>query len=154
MFSKHFEQGTQIDNITISPLSNKAFIESLASCSGVVCGAGFETPAEALYLKKKLLVVPMKNQYEQHCNAAALKEMGVPVMKTFKQKNLPALELWLNEQTVTDVSYPDNIEGIIDYILHAHAPTATGHELNPNEKFTTKQFRQLTMRKIIAKLGS
>ncbi|WP_373564603.1 hypothetical protein [Sphingobacterium sp. E70] len=27
-------------------------------------------------MKKKLLVVPMKNQYEQHLNAASLEEMG------------------------------------------------------------------------------
>jgi hypothetical protein len=32
----------------------------------------FETPAEALFLGKKLLVIPMTGQYEQECNAAAL----------------------------------------------------------------------------------
>ena len=48
--------------------------------AGVITGAGFETPAEALYLGKKLLCLPIRGQYEQLCNAAALKELGVPVV--------------------------------------------------------------------------
>ncbi len=47
----------------------------------MLCGAGFETPAEALFLGKKLMVIPMKGQYEQHINAASLKELGIPVLK-------------------------------------------------------------------------
>jgi len=47
-----------------------------SKATGVFCGAGFETPAEAMFLKKKLMVIPMKGQYEQQCNAAALEEIG------------------------------------------------------------------------------
>ena len=56
-----------IDNIIIRPVNNQDFVKSLSTCSGVICGAGFETPAEALFLKKKLLVIPMKGQFEQQC---------------------------------------------------------------------------------------
>jgi uncharacterized protein (TIGR00661 family) len=154
VFSKHFEHEVEGGNIRISTLHNSAFIESLASCAGVVCGAGFETPAEALYLKKKLLVIPMKNQYEQHCNAAALQEMGVPVLKSLKEKHLPALHAWLEEKNVIDVDYPDNTEDIIDYILHAHTSNTAGDEMEGVDKFTVKKFKQLTMRRIVAKLGS
>ena len=52
----------------------------------MLCGAGFETPAEALFLNKKLLVIPMKTQFEQKCNAQALKEMGVTVVKKLSYK--------------------------------------------------------------------
>ncbi len=34
----------------------------------------------------------MKGQYEQQCNAAALKEMSVPVLKKLKKKILKKLK--------------------------------------------------------------
>src|SRR5690606_34142365 len=71
VFSKHNHRAAATENIKIFPVNNERFIESMASSHGVLCGAGFETPAEALYLKKKVLAIPMTNQYEQHLNAAA-----------------------------------------------------------------------------------
>jgi len=41
-----------------------------------------ETPAEALFFKKKLMVIPMKGQYEQLYNAECLKQLGVPIIKS------------------------------------------------------------------------
>ncbi len=84
VFSKHTKKTYREKNISVCPISNGPFIKSLVTCTGVLCGAGFETPAEALFLKKKLMVIPMKGQYEQQCNAAALKTMGVPVLKKLK----------------------------------------------------------------------
>ena len=49
----------------------------------------------------------MKTQYEQHYNAAALKEMGVPVMKSLKKKHYDVLENWLAEDNRVEVDYPD-----------------------------------------------
>ena len=86
VFSKHNKKVIKEKNIIIQPINNEAFIKSMATSEGVLCGAGFETPAEALFMKKKLMVIPMKGQYEQQCNAAALKEMGVPVIKNLKEK--------------------------------------------------------------------
>jgi len=87
-------------NITIRPVGNETFLKSLESCLGVVTSAGFETSAEAIYLGKKLLVVPIKNQYEQLCNAEALKKLGVPVAsvpdKSFTEK---IHEMLINTQT-------------------------------------------------------
>ncbi|MDP4129751.1 MAG: glycosyltransferase family protein [Bacteroidota bacterium] len=40
----------------------------------VIAGAGFETPAEAMYLGKTLMVVPAKGHYKQKCKAAALQK--------------------------------------------------------------------------------
>jgi hypothetical protein len=45
------------------------FVVSMAPAKGVFCGAGFETPDEARCVRKKLLVAPIKAQYEQHYNA-------------------------------------------------------------------------------------
>jgi len=95
IFSKHITKPYHIGKISVFPVSNEAFTISMASSHGVLCGAGFETPAEALYLRKKLLVVPMKNQHEQHFNAASLKQMGVPVIKKVSKKNLTKIEEWI-----------------------------------------------------------
>lgn len=117
VFSKHNKTITIRNNVFVRPISNQAFIESMGSSSGILCGAGFETPAEALFLKKKLMVMPMKNQYEQHCNAAALSAMGVPVIKSLKVKNHSKLRAWLNSDEIVQVDYPDLTEGIINKLL-------------------------------------
>jgi len=92
----------------------------MATSKGVLCGAGFETPAEALYMKKKLLVIPMKSQYEQHLNAAALKAMGVPVIKSLKPKHHEAIHAWLENDKIIEVNYPDTTQQILDMIFNKY----------------------------------
>lgn len=117
VFSKHNRTKFFWKNMTVRPINNTAFIQSMAGSKGVLCGAGFETPAEALHMQKKLLVVPMKGQYEQQCNAAALKEMGVPVIKSLKMKYLDKIRAWVDSDTPLGVYYPDITENIIDRLL-------------------------------------
>jgi uncharacterized protein (TIGR00661 family) len=121
VFSKHNSKLRMFRNITIQPINSEKFTQSMAQSSGVLCGAGFETPAEALYLGKKLLVIPMKNQYEQHLNAAALQQMGVPVMKSLKSKHQDVLTDWLHNGKVIQVDYPDQTQKIIKEIVKKHA---------------------------------
>lgn len=120
VFSKHNKHPLKVKNISIQPIHNENFIKSLATSSGVLCGAGFETPAEALFLKKKLLVIPMKKQYEQFLNAAALKDIGVPVIKNLKTKNDDIIQSWIEHKQNIDVHYENNIQEIIDKILENH----------------------------------
>jgi len=120
VFSKHTKKDYRTKNVSVYKINNEQFIQSMVNSTGVLCGAGFETPAEALYLKKKLIVIPMKNQFEQHCNAAALKSMGVPVLKNLKKKHLPKIKEWIDSGQVISVDYPDNTEEIIDLILSKH----------------------------------
>ncbi len=120
VFSKHNKKVIKEDNITIQPINNEAFIKSLTTCTGVLCGAGFETPSEALFLKKKLMVIPMKTQYEQQCNAAALKAMGVPVIKSLKKKHHPSIKNWLEYGKVISVDYPNITEQIINSLISTH----------------------------------
>jgi len=135
IFSKHNKQIIKVDNITIQPINNEAFIKSLASCTGVLCGAGFETPAEAFFLKKKLLVIPMKTQYEQQCNAAALQKMGVPVIKSLKKKHHPIIKAWLLNEKIVKVDYPDITENIINTLVanHVKKKIAVRYESEWNE---------------------
>lgn len=107
IFSKHTTSAYNVGRISVFPVSGIDFVESMVSSAGVLTGAGFETPAEVLHLNKKLMVVPMKNQYEQHCNAAALKKLGVPVLKKVKKKNLPKIESWLEGSKPLGISFPD-----------------------------------------------
>src|SRR5690606_33231915 len=103
VYSKH-NRGVIIEgNVKVQPIDNENFIKSMATCEGMLCGAGFETPAEALFLKKKLLVIPMKNQYEQHLNAAALQELGVPVVKNIKPENDIKIREWINTSKFVEV---------------------------------------------------
>jgi len=120
VFSKHSKSKYRINNVIIEPINNELFIKSFTSCKGILCGAGFETPAEALYLNKKLMVIPMKNQYEQHCNAEALKVLGIPVIKNMKKKQLPKIENWIQHGRPLEVHYPDITEDILDMLIEKH----------------------------------
>lgn len=117
VFSKHNKKIYRYKNVFIQPIDNEGFIKSMAQSAGVLCGGGFETPAEALFMKKKLLVIPMKTQYEQQLNAAALKEMGVPVIKSLKPKHNETIQDWLDKGKPIKVNYPDNTKQIIDLVF-------------------------------------
>jgi uncharacterized protein (TIGR00661 family) len=117
VFSKHNKKVYKHKNVNIQPIDNKGFVESMAKSAGVLCGGGFETPAEALFMKKKLMVIPMKNQYEQQLNAAALKDMGVPVIKSLKPKHDEKILDWLNNGQPVPVNYPDNTQKILDLVF-------------------------------------
>jgi uncharacterized protein (TIGR00661 family) len=117
IFSKHTKSPYYVGRISVYPVSGQDFIESVVTGSGVLCGAGFETPAEVLHLNKKLLVVPMKSQYEQHCNAAALKRLGVPVLKKVKKKSIKKIEHWLEEGKPLNISFPDIAGDAVEKVM-------------------------------------
>lgn len=117
IFSKKAVQPANIGNATVFPINADRFVQSLSHADSVLCGAGFETPAEALFLNKKLLVVPMKNQYEQQCNAAALKKMGVPVIKNIKPNKWPLVYKWLLDGTAVKVEYANETAAILKLVI-------------------------------------
>jgi len=102
IFSPYCRTPVQHDHIRVYPVSNEPFLDSLASCQGVICNAGFETCAEAMYLGKKLLTIPILRQYEQECNAAALKQMGISVVNNLEE-NCDNIRYWLEEQKITEI---------------------------------------------------
>jgi uncharacterized protein (TIGR00661 family) len=123
VFSKHSKESYKIKNVSIKPICDSNFERTMAWSSGVICGAGFETPAEALYLKKKLLVVPMKGQYEQTCNAESLKQLGIKVLPTFNKKMISSILQWIENDVIIDVDFPDRTQFIIDEIITNHIVT-------------------------------
>jgi uncharacterized protein (TIGR00661 family) len=150
VFSKHNKKVIREKNITIVPINNEAFIASMAAATGVLCGAGFETPAEALFLKKKLMVIPMKGQFEQQCNAAALENLGVPVIKSLKTKHVEKIKKWIKSEERIEVDYPDITEDILNKILDQHLAVPE-EEIQPGKKVNSVgEFRKVVLRKIVA----
>lgn len=92
-----------VNNITYYPVNQKQFNQSLISCHGIITGGGFETPSEALYLGKKILSIPIRSHYEQECNAAALKKLGVPVVYEVGDDFDLIIENWLE----MPIKYPE-----------------------------------------------
>ncbi len=116
VFSKHIQAEERYGNVNLRPIQNDAYINSLVNCKGAILGGGFEGPAEALYLGKKLLVVPMVNQYEQHCNALALSLLGVSVAwKPAKLESM--LGMWLSYGKEIQMKFPDQEDAMLDYCL-------------------------------------
>jgi uncharacterized protein (TIGR00661 family) len=136
VFSKHSKTAYRIDNVQIEPIHNEKFVNSLINCEGFLSGAGFEAPAETLYLGKKLLVIPMSNQYEQKCNAAALQHIGVPVIEALHEKNIHKLHEFVQSDQRVSVNYLDNTEEILvrmlDNVRHA--------DLNMHYHYAAKYF--------------
>jgi hypothetical protein len=141
--------------VHIHPVDNESFIESMITCTGILCGAGFETPAEAMFLKKKLMVVPMKGQYEQQCNAAALQKMGVPVIRSLKLKHLEKIKSWVKFSRNLSAEYPDITGQIIDDLIDKYdLPDHREPEIIPgNTPYSLKKFRQLNLGKIINQIS-
>ncbi|RYF94840.1 MAG: glycosyl transferase [Chitinophagaceae bacterium] len=120
VFSKHRSSEKGNDHITLLPLNNEKFIASMATSHGIICGAGFETPSEALFMGKKLLVIPMSDQYEQQINASVLEKMGVTVLQKLKTGRAD-IASWIINGKVVEVDYPDRTQEIVDRIVACHA---------------------------------
>lgn len=92
VFAPDVSQGFKDGNVEFSPPSNLQFLEALERAKGVFCTAGFGLSSESLFLRKQLVVVPMKHQVEQLFNAKFLAEMGVPVLSGIKPQNIKSFK--------------------------------------------------------------
>ncbi|HEX9508998.1 MAG TPA: glycosyltransferase family protein [Puia sp.] len=118
VFSKEVKQPLQQGNILFIPVNKNAFNKSLINCKAIITGAGFETPAEALYLGKKLLVIPIRGQYEQACNGAALQKMGVPVVPALNADFPVLFRQWMERKKRPGLSLDHSTESIVSYLMH------------------------------------
>ena len=101
------------------------------------------------------MVIPMKGQYEQQCNAAALNNMGIPVLKNLKKKQLDKIVQWVADRKQISVSYPDMTGQIIDNIiqLHSRREKKKVNELG-NTPYSVKKLKQLSLEKILQQNAS
>lgn len=109
IFCGQIQEEKKVNNIRLLPVSREAFSTSLIGCHGLITGGGFETPAEALHLGKKILSVPIRSQYEQQCNAAALEKMGVHCLQQIDNNFQAAVYNWLQNAPVVKKDYSQSI---------------------------------------------
>jgi uncharacterized protein (TIGR00661 family) len=117
IFSRQTTQVVQDGNITFIPVDSSLFNKSLINCTGIITGGGFETPAEALHLGKKIISIPIRAQYEQQCNAAALQQIGVLCLKTIDDDFPAHFEEWINQKTVIKKDYSKSIPESLSYLF-------------------------------------
>jgi uncharacterized protein (TIGR00661 family) len=121
VFSKRQKTAHQQGNVKIFPVNNEAFNKSLASCEGLLTGGGFEGPAEALFLQKKVLMIPMKGQYEQQCNAISAAKLGVPVINEIDDQFIFHINNWISHDKKILVDFPDETAKIVDDMVKRYA---------------------------------
>jgi len=83
-------------NIELKKFDETVFLDDLAACRAVIATPGSNLVAEALYLKKPFLAIPVRKQLEQMINGYYLEKLGYGlcadkltdgVMKSFLEKN-------------------------------------------------------------------
>lgn len=132
IFSAQTIQPETQNNIRFLPVNKKLFNQSLINCTGIITGGGFETPAEALHLGKKIITIPIRSQYEQQCNAAALKQLGILKLKSIDADFKNHLHNWMNADKPLKMDYSQTIPRCMEY-LFAKTPSR-----NTNRNFAVE----------------
>ncbi len=117
VFSKHQQTPYEYNNVTVQHINNENFNKSLENCAGLFTGGGFEGPSEALFLGKKVLLMPMKNQFEQTCNAAAAEELGLPIVREIDENLVVALRKWVDSEEKIQIDFPNETEEIVNNLV-------------------------------------
>jgi uncharacterized protein (TIGR00661 family) len=118
VFTKDLKSNFNAENIEFKQIDQDTFLESIRTCEGVMCGAGFELPAEALYLRKKLMVIPLKGQFEQECNAIEAEKIGAKYIPELSWKYHNTINHWTRTSPIIDVYFPNDTEKIIVQLLN------------------------------------
>ncbi|MEO8703076.1 MAG: MJ1255/VC2487 family glycosyltransferase [Kofleriaceae bacterium] len=76
VYARDAEAG-EVGNVSIRAFDEDRFLADLAAARAVICNGGYTLIAEALYLGKPVLSVPLRHQGEQELNAAYLAALGL-----------------------------------------------------------------------------
>jgi uncharacterized protein (TIGR00661 family) len=63
-------------NLRYRPFSEAGFVDDLRTSAGVIASAGFTLMGEAVYLRRPMLALPVRAQFEQILNARYLEQEG------------------------------------------------------------------------------
>lgn len=119
IFSPNCQKEYQKGNVRVRPVSKETFLKSFESCLGVVSSTGFETTSESMYLGKKLLTIPIKNQYEQLSNAAAIEELGGEVIYNLDESFKAKVQHWLKYGETVKIPEISDEDQLVQKILLA-----------------------------------
>jgi len=89
-----FNKSAEWKNCTFKEASTEGFATDLAASRGVIASAGFSLISECLYLRKKMLLLPLAGQYEQVLNARYIERLGLGVWS--KQVDRAAVSRFLD----------------------------------------------------------
>jgi uncharacterized protein (TIGR00661 family) len=67
------------ETLSFHSLSDERFLDMMSQCSALVCTAGFESVCEAMYLGKPVMMMPVRGQFEQYCNAWDTERIGAGI---------------------------------------------------------------------------
>lgn len=95
--------------------SREGFLSDLQACNGVIANAGFELSSEALTMGKKLLLKPLKGQFEQASNAETLRQMGLATVMEILDED--AIDTWLLKETNESINFPSDPAPVVDWLL-------------------------------------
>lgn len=109
IFSGQSTAEHQVGNIRFLPVNKKRFNESMISCHAIITGGGFETPSEAIHLGKKIMAVPIRGQYEQCCNAAALSGLGIMTVEKIDTGFVSLFQDWIHNWQPVQIDYSRSI---------------------------------------------
>ena len=70
-----------------------------------------------MYLGKKLLITPIKGQYEQAANAICAEGEGATVFRHLNEEAIPVFERFFQSKYVVKKAWPDFAEGLVACIL-------------------------------------
>tara|TARA_B100001250_G_scaffold380121_1_gene371320 strand:+ start:111 stop:1091 length:981 start_codon:yes stop_codon:yes gene_type:complete len=113
IFSKNINKSKKQNNCFFYPTEQISFLESMRTSSGVICNAGFQTSSEVIYLGKRLLVIPVEGQYEQLCNVAALKKIGIYSLNKLNTESLSVIKSWWKSKPIK-IKFKNNLEDFLD----------------------------------------
>ena len=105
-------------NTIVKQVSVEAYLESFRTCTGLICGAGFEAPSEALYCGKKLLISPIRGQYEQAANAVGAERLGVSVFSALDSSGAKIWEQFLSSTQAVKIEFPDYADALIKRLVN------------------------------------
>ncbi|MGB2275044.1 MAG: glycosyltransferase family protein [Schleiferiaceae bacterium] len=104
-------------NAYVQTIGVDAYLESFRTCEGLICGAGFEAPSEAIYCGKKLLISPIKDQYEQAANAKGAQLLGIDVFESLDADGAIIWSKFLSSKDAVRMEYPDYAEALVKRIV-------------------------------------
>ena len=118
VFSAEVTSIRNYKNIIYFPISNTGFTKSMIRSHAVITGGGFETPAEAMYMNKKVLSIPIAKHYEQLSNAAALSELGVKVLLKIDEDFNAIFTEWINHVVPVKLELTHSTKEIVAQLIN------------------------------------
>jgi|694.fasta_scaffold11626_6 uncharacterized protein (TIGR00661 family) len=114
IYTKEVQVPVVYKNIVAKPISKTSFTKDISNCKNIITTAGFQTIAEAVYLHKDILLIPIKGQPEQKANALMLREYNIQFIKKLKANHI---KNWIEFHPSNSIIIKDETNRLVKSIL-------------------------------------